>query len=586
MDKHTTPPRRSQPDPIREHKPTATADALQGWQVGPAGDPLARFAELIALGYSVTPVAAHAKQPPRGFAFADHVASDAPVTLDTVRGWLTRWPDCQPGILCGPQFGLMVLDLDTAAALAYADVSGLPDAPTVRTRRGLHVYFQCPEDVSISYVGKNALIPGLEIKADGMVLAPGCIHPSGTEYTAITPLDAPRPDAPDWLLQLVYAKQATQAIRLPQPASTSDRDAGQDATISEAVGRALGVRFYNAAGWSHGLRCPFHDDAKNSASYHRSGKLYCHAGCRPGHLQVSAGHLTFGFVDVARAINMPLPMTAKGKDFLPESTAEPVFSDNSPATVGRTFPPSLYVNTPDQKDSANGEKFTTKTYYMVDPAVAWQLENPTYAALSAADLGKIKHYRAALYSMFEAGTYRRADMAGRVGVSAPTARAYDKTAGVIVVENIDRHALKPQEIARLGDDRSRVHPNVWFESTAGHAFPPTLSGHQRAQQDSIDHDRRTVVYRCCRLANTYKPPTRADRPLALPVEVRQAYMQAGRGNEARVLDALLTSGVQFGQVFTRKEAESIVARYGISKRAVKQTVENAPPRGQGASDGR
>jgi replicative DNA helicase len=49
----------------------------------------------------------------------------------------------------------------------------------------------------------------------------------------------------------------------------------------EAVGKALGVKAYNAKGFSaKPIKCPFHDDSDPSASYNvNSGSLVCHAGC-------------------------------------------------------------------------------------------------------------------------------------------------------------------------------------------------------------------------------------------------------------------------------------------------------------------
>ena len=212
---------------------------------------------------------------------------------------------------------------------------------------------------------------------------------------------------------------------------------------------------------------------------------------------------------------------------------------------------------------------------MVDAADAWNLEQPTYAAIQGGELASARQYRAAVYSMFAAGKYARAEVAGAVGKSDRTARDYDKIAGIDVYQNVRRVEL--QNANDLPDRRTDFSARAWLESTERkRRYPPTRSGYERARAASVDHDRRAVVYLCIQQANTYYTPERADRPYGLPVEVRRELVRLNQTALARVYEALIMGGKRPGDVFTASEAVEICARYGIPESTVGAALKAAP----------
>lgn len=98
--------------------------------------------------------------------------------LATLEEWARR--DTNVGIATGAVSGLLVLDLDSEAAVAEAKALGLLDTVTVKTGKGLHAYFKHPG----GKVGNRAgLKPGWDIRGDGgYVVGPGSLHPSGKRY--------------------------------------------------------------------------------------------------------------------------------------------------------------------------------------------------------------------------------------------------------------------------------------------------------------------------------------------------------------------------------------------------------------------
>ena len=102
------------------------------------------------------------------------------------------------GICTGQRSGIFVLDVDgPEAAQALLALGPVPETYTVKTARGVHLYFRCP-DFPVKTSG-GALAKGLDIRGEGgFVVAPGSMHASGAVYTV---LDAREPvEAPGWLL--------------------------------------------------------------------------------------------------------------------------------------------------------------------------------------------------------------------------------------------------------------------------------------------------------------------------------------------------------------------------------------------------
>lgn len=177
------------------------------------------FHELAGLGFSTFPVKRGGKTPAVKW---ERFQTERP-DLATLEQWARR--DTNIGIATGAVSGLLVLDLDSAEAVAEAEALGLPDTLTVRTGKGLHAYFQHPG----GKVGNRAGIkPGWDIRGDGgYVVGPGSLHPSGKRYEWQHPpgLFGLAP-VPSWLASMLEAPAESKAKPVqtlcPLPSSSLD----------------------------------------------------------------------------------------------------------------------------------------------------------------------------------------------------------------------------------------------------------------------------------------------------------------------------------------------------------------------------
>lgn len=152
-------------------------------------------------------------------------------TEGELEAWWTLWPEANVGLVLGR--GVFAVDLDSPDARERLEAAGIvlpTDAPAVATGKGAHVYLAgtAPDRIG--------LIPGVDIRGVGYVIAPPSIHPSGREYTWAVPFpaDGRLPDGPPALMTL-----------LRRPAEASDPKAtssGQDWLTQTLVGVAEGGR--------------------------------------------------------------------------------------------------------------------------------------------------------------------------------------------------------------------------------------------------------------------------------------------------------------------------------------------------------
>ena len=141
-------------------------------------------------GLAVVPCQPGGKAPLWGLSWED-VSADP----EQVAAWWSREPRANIGLACIGD--LVVLDIDGAdgeATLAelQARHGPLPITYEVRTGRGRHLYFRRPEGLP-----KGWSHGGLDLKANGYVLAWPSVHPSGAVYWLAT--DTERPELPEWL---------------------------------------------------------------------------------------------------------------------------------------------------------------------------------------------------------------------------------------------------------------------------------------------------------------------------------------------------------------------------------------------------
>ena len=136
-------------------------------------------------------------------------------TEQEVAEWFEMWPEANIGIVTGKISNLVVFDLDSEDAVAYAEKQGgFPETAKASTGKGYHLYMQHPGFEIRNSVNKDLYI---DIRADGgFVVAYPSVHGSGRHYKweeghSICEMD-PAPCDP-WMFDLLQ-KIASQ----PKPA--------------------------------------------------------------------------------------------------------------------------------------------------------------------------------------------------------------------------------------------------------------------------------------------------------------------------------------------------------------------------------
>ena len=95
---------------------------------------------LYDMGFSLIPLKPRDKTPLTGWrAYQNRRASRS-----DIEAWYQATPNANIGIVTGAISELIVLDLDSADAVAEAERRGLPDTLMVRTGKGRHVYLRHP----------------------------------------------------------------------------------------------------------------------------------------------------------------------------------------------------------------------------------------------------------------------------------------------------------------------------------------------------------------------------------------------------------------------------------------------------------
>jgi KaiC/GvpD/RAD55 family RecA-like ATPase len=159
-------------------------------------------------------------------------------THEEIDHWWTMWPDANIALVLGQ--GLMAVDLDSFDARENLERAGvvLPsDAPVVATGKGAHVYLS---GTSGDRVG---LVPGVDIRGVGYVVAPPSIHPSGRAYVWVNDFKMP-PPAPPSLLALL-GRSSAEAPSVPvgdwfSEAMGGISEGGRDALCTRMAGYLLG----------------------------------------------------------------------------------------------------------------------------------------------------------------------------------------------------------------------------------------------------------------------------------------------------------------------------------------------------------
>ncbi|WP_171900165.1 AAA family ATPase [Blastomonas sp. RAC04] len=171
----------------------------------PADRAPSQWEALNEMGFSVFPLLHHSKRPATQW----QVYQTRQPYMTEVAEWSRARPAFNIGLATGAVSGVVVLDLDDDAAILAAYERGVPETMTVRTPRGLHLYFRHPGGHVRNRAG---LLPSVDLRGDGGYV----VGPSS--YFAPTPEEAaqgkvagsyewvsygPVAPMPDWLAAML-----------------------------------------------------------------------------------------------------------------------------------------------------------------------------------------------------------------------------------------------------------------------------------------------------------------------------------------------------------------------------------------------
>ena len=109
---------------------------------------------------------------------------DATCDLDTIRDWWRKWPEANVAIACGPESGVVVVDVDPRHGGKLTDEMSDRLGTTLTAKSGgggLHLYYTWPEGESKL---PGMLGEGIDLKgAGGYILAAPSYHLSGKQYS-------------------------------------------------------------------------------------------------------------------------------------------------------------------------------------------------------------------------------------------------------------------------------------------------------------------------------------------------------------------------------------------------------------------
>lgn len=164
-----------------------------------------------------------------------HGKKDATTDPALIAHWFPPDTDRNVAILTGERSGLVVVDVDTRndgeAGFARLErtYGTLPETKRAKTGGGgFHLYFLLPPGAEeLRDHTHVAGFQGVDLKADGYVVAPPSLHPSGDAY--VWENDAPIAPAPDWLIDLARGRKRVKSAA--PPSSGSIAEGGRNDTL-------------------------------------------------------------------------------------------------------------------------------------------------------------------------------------------------------------------------------------------------------------------------------------------------------------------------------------------------------------------
>lgn len=177
-------------------------------------------------GFKLFPVEHRGKRP-----LIEDWPNQASSDPERIQSWQRRWPNCNWGVVTGPASGIFILDIDgedgltSLQELIREQGEKWLETLGVKTYRGSHLYFECPDGVEVRCSVKK-IAKGIDVRGvGGYAVIPPSVHSSGEAYRWLNDeSDAPIAPAPDWLV-----KKIADAARV----SSTDPTTGCDSPIEE-----------------------------------------------------------------------------------------------------------------------------------------------------------------------------------------------------------------------------------------------------------------------------------------------------------------------------------------------------------------
>jgi len=133
--------------------------------------------EYLKLGFSLIPINSKNKKPCVKWKQFQNLKAD----MSEINEWLKKFPNMALAVVTGKESNLAVIDFDSAQAVAMGKALGIMDTPLVKTKRGMHAYYQYR--AGIKNKQKIGFIPDTDIRGEGgyAILPPSEV--SGFKYS-------------------------------------------------------------------------------------------------------------------------------------------------------------------------------------------------------------------------------------------------------------------------------------------------------------------------------------------------------------------------------------------------------------------
>ncbi|MCK0473910.1 bifunctional DNA primase/polymerase [Halalkalibacter sp. APA_J-10(15)] len=192
------------------------------------------------------------------------------------------------GIVTGSVSNCIVLDFDDLTSHTKLEKLGqLPVTWTVRSNRGLHLYFNYTSEIP-----SMKLWDSIDILSDKkQVVAPPSLHPIGKKYVwVVSPKQVEKAELPKWLVEYLLENTNNQFKKTSTSILYNNKQNFERKDIQDLIEQIDWIEFYsditsNIKGQGLWLssKCPFHDDHHNSFSFNtRNGAWSCFSGCGSG----------------------------------------------------------------------------------------------------------------------------------------------------------------------------------------------------------------------------------------------------------------------------------------------------------------